>query len=152
MAKKSPSLKTKGRVKTNSQKKQTIMQRNSRSNAIHKIADHTSKGTGKFAKRSNAPLSSKQAYKLEKMSLRNERAGLETKPELIKAAGQALSMNITPATSSYAASAGASKVIDSANKNNNSVNQLINGGANQADRDNDEEMVDDTLPGGANIR
>lgn len=155
MAKVKTSLKTKGRVKTNSQKKQTIMQRKSRSSAISKLTDHTSKGTGKYARRSSTPLTAKQAYKLEKRSLVNERAGLETKPELIKAAGQALSMNITPATTSYAATAGTSKILDSSNKRNTSeksINDLINGGVDQAGRDNDEEMIDDTLPGGANIR
>lgn len=152
MAKIKTSLKTKGRVKTNSQKKQTTFQRQSRHNAISRLTDHTSKGTGKYARRSSTPLTARQAYKLEKRSLINERAGLETKPELIKAAGQALSLNITPATTSYAASAGTAKILESSAKKNQSISGLINGGIDQAGQENDEELAEDTLPGGASIR
>ena len=153
---KQASYRVKGRKLTSAQAMQKAQARQSRSSIAKAMVDHKSYGTGKYAKRSSTPLTNRQAYKLEKRSLMNERAGLETKPELIKAAGQALAMNIAPATSSYGATAGTSKIIEAANKNNTvnkSVSNLINGGVDQAGTSNDEEIEDfDSLPGGANIR
>lgn len=110
-----------------------------------KLFDTGSKGIGKYVK-TNKPISGR-AYRLEKNALRNERLAINSKPEIIKAAGQALAMNITPNTASYAAGLGLSKANNTANQkinsqSSNQINNLVNGGIGQAGTSNEEELND----------
>lgn len=149
------SYKVKGREMSKAQKMQRATVRDRISSRNSKLFDQTSKGIGKYAKKSNANLSNRQAYNLEKMALRNEKLGLNTKPAVIKAAGEALAMNITPSLTGFGSGAGAAKVIEASNKNqsNTSINSLINGGVGRAGTENEEEMLENnTNPGGYTVR
>lgn len=94
-------------------------------------------------------LTRSQSYKLEKNALKNERMKISSKPETIRAIGQAIAMNTTGAQGGLAM--GITNSMNNAQKNatqnqntNKSVNELIDGGVNFAGKDNEEE--ENSLP------
>lgn len=137
-------MKTKTAKTSMSKTKMGTSRSPSKMSGLAKVTSTESKGTGKYAKRSSTPLTNRQAYKLEKQSLKNEREAMATKPQIIKAAGQAFAMNVAPTASSYAASAGVAKGLSQ------QTNDLINGGMKQSGTSNEEEMdeASGNIPGG----
>lgn len=96
-------------------------------------------------------LTRSQKYKLEKMHLQNERAAVNAKQDTIRAIGSAFAQNIAPG----AASAGfslADNVYRDNKAKNEPINNLITGGSNRAGTSNDEELNEDVMPGGNQVR
>lgn len=103
-------------------------------------------GVGKYAtgtyssltgKRQINGLTRRQAAKLEKMALSNEALRINSKPAMIKAIGTAIASNLA------APSTATSLAVTDNLISKNPVQKLIDGGANQAQKDNDEESIKD---------
>lgn len=84
-------------------------------------------------------LTRRQATKLEKLALQNEALKINARPQMIKAAGTAIAQNL----SAPSATASVALVDKMTTKSQDNVSSLINGGAGLAQKDNDEESLQD---------
>lgn len=98
-------------------------------------------------------LTKRQKYKLEKMNLQNERAAVNAKQDTIRAIGTAFAQNFAPGTASAGFSLANNAYRDAkAKRESNPVNNLISGGSNKAGTSNEEEINEDVMPGGNQVR
>jgi hypothetical protein len=117
--------------------------------AMKHITDTKTEGVGKYAKgkysrtlsgKTVEGLTRRQAYKLESKALKNERLKINAKPEMIRAIGSAFAQNLAAPSAGLAATAGSNLINYKNNQTSNNVTSLIGGGAQQAGKDNEEEI------------
>jgi len=118
-------------------------------NYIAEAVNTNVKGIGSYSKgkmtkgglfRSNEPsqgMTRRQIYNLEKEAQRTQRMMINTKPEMIKAIGQAVAYNTTGAQAGIAT--GVATGIQDKVANSKTVNNLITAGTGQTTKDNQEE-------------
>lgn len=123
------------------------------SKTVKDVVNTKVEGIGSYAKGkltkgglfgSNKPssgLTRRQAYNLEKGALQAQKMAISSKPEMIRAVGQALAMNTTGAQTGIATGI-ASKLNSSPSNQTGSINNLVNGGANITNKNNAEEEED----------
>lgn len=98
-------------------------------------------------------LTRRQKYKLEKMNLQNERAAVNAKQDTIRAIGSAFAQNFAPSTATAGFSIANNAYRDAKDKRDSTpINNLISGGSNKAGTSNDEEINEDVMPGGNQVR
>lgn len=127
----------------------TMRRSNVMANTIKHITDTKTEGIGKYAKgkysrtisgKTVNGLTRRQAYKLESKALKNEKLKINAKPEMIRAIGSAFAQNLAAPSAGLAATAGSNLINNYKDNQTNNVTSLIGGGAQQAGKDNEEEI------------